>query len=300
MSCRSPRVHTWNPLAYSWPCCLYPQVAHGFSRKQEVILAPSKKPGKHREAYVQGQRRGALWRACLDFLLPPQCCSCGTSTAGEAIPWVCQRCWHAMAYVVAPICQQCGQPLAAPPEGIASTTHRCGACLLHPPPYERARAIGLYHGSLRDVIHAMKYQRIYGLVQPLAVLLQTQFLSQWGDCLPEALVPVPLHRSRLRQREFDQAFALARCLSQDTGIPLWADVLVRHRRTVSQVGLNAAQRHRNVHEAFTVQDPYRCRGKTLLLIDDVLTTGATAQECARLLRRAGAVCVGVYTLARVA
>lgn len=179
-------------------------------------------------------------------------------------------------------------------------THRCGMCLLHPPPYERARAVGLYHDTLRDVIHAMKYQRIYGLVQPLAALLQAQFWSHWGDCLPEALVPVPLHRSRLRHREFDQAFALARCLSQDTGIPLWADVLVRHRRTVSQVGLNAAQRRRNVREAFTVQGPHRCRGKTLLLIDDVLTTGATAQECARLLQRAGAARVGVYTLARVA
>jgi len=263
-------------------------------------IIPLSKPGEHKDVYVQNQRRGALWHACLDFLFPPQCCSCGTGTAGDAIPWVCQHCWRTIEYVGASICQQCGQPLAAPPEGIASATHRCGACLLQPPPYTRARAVGLYHGTLRDVIHAMKYQRIYGLVRPLATLLQAQFVAHWGDGLPEALVPVPLHHSRLRQREFDQAFALAGCLSQDTGIALWADVLVRHRRTVSQVGLTAAQRRRNVHEAFTVQAPHRCRGKTLLLIDDVLTTGATAQECARLLRRAGAARVDVYTLARVA
>jgi ComF family protein len=145
----------------------------------------------------------------------------------------------------------------------------------------------------------MKYQRVYGLVQPLAALLETQFWFHWGSNMPEALVPVPLHRSRLWQREFDQACALARCLSQGTGVPLWADVLVRHRRTVSQVGLSAAQRRRNVQGAFTVQDPLRCRGKTLLLIDDVYTTGATARECAYLLRQAGAVYVGIYALARV-
>jgi ComF family protein len=145
----------------------------------------------------------------------------------------------------------------------------------------------------------MKYQRIYGLIQPLATLLHAQFVYHWHDTMPDALVPVPLHRSRLRQREFDQACALARCLSQNTGIPLWADVLVRHRRTASQVGLDAAQRRRNVRGAFTVRDSLRCQGKTLLLIDDVYTTGATARECAHLLRQAGAVRIGIYALARV-
>jgi ComF family protein len=252
-----------------------------------------------REEQMQAQHRGTAWQALLDVLLPPQCRLCGARTAGEPVPWVCQRCWLAITYVVPPICQQCGQPLAAPPEGIASSTHRCGACLLHPPPYERARAVGLYDGVLRDAIHAMKYQRIYGLVQPLAALLHAQFACHWHDAMPEALVPVPLHRSRLRQREFDQACALARCLSQDTGIPLWADVLVRHRRTASQVGLDATQRRRNVQGAFTIRDSLRCQEKTLLLIDDVYTTGATARECARLLRQAGAVRVGIYALARV-
>lgn len=240
-------------------------------------------------------------RALLDFVLPPQCRICGARTAGEPIPWVCQRCWLAIEYITPPICLQCGQPLAAPPEGIASAEHRCGACLLQPPPYERARAVGLYSGALRDIIHAMKYRRIYGLVRPLAELLQSQFLYHWGDCLPEAFVPVPLHRRRLREREFDQAFALANYLSRATGIPLWADVLVRHRPTASQVGLNAVQRRHNVQGAFTIRTPLRCRcrGKTLLLIDDVYTTGATAQECARLLRQAGAARVEVYALARV-
>jgi len=108
-----------------------------------------------------------------------------------------------------------------------------------------------------------------------------------------------LHRSRLRSREFDQALALARYVSQSVAIPLWADVLIRHRPTLSQVGLSAIERRRNIRGAFTVQKPQCCADKALLLIDDVYTTGATVQECARLLRQAGAARVDVYTLARV-
>jgi predicted amidophosphoribosyltransferase len=113
-------------------------------------------------------------------------------------------------YITQPTCTQCGQPLAAPPEGIGTTTHRCGSCLLTPPTYDRARAVGLYAGVLRDLIHALKYQRIYGLAQPLGELLHQDFSMYWSESPPEALVPVPLHRSKLRVREFDQALALAR------------------------------------------------------------------------------------------
>jgi ComF family protein len=238
-------------------------------------------------------------RALLDFILPPQCHICQASTVGDAIPWVCQGCWCTITAVAPPICTQCGRPLAAPPEGIASATHRCGACLLDPPPYERVRAVGLYQGVLRDLIHAMKYQRVYGLVEPLAELLQVQFPVHWEACVPDALVPVPLHRSKLWEREFDQALALARKLSKGIGVPVWADGLIRQRRTVSQVGLNAAERQRNVQGAFRLLDVQACAGKALLLIDDVYTTGATLRECAHALRLAGATWVGGYTLARV-
>ncbi|MDZ7378375.1 MAG: ComF family protein [candidate division KSB1 bacterium] len=238
-------------------------------------------------------------RAVLDFVLPPHCLLCRASTSGTALPWVCQSCWRAVAYIMPPLCAQCGQPLAAPPEGIASTAHRCGACLLAPPAYDRARAVGLYQGVLRDMIHAMKYQRIYGLVRPLGDLLCQHFLRYWGESPPAALVPVPLHRSKLRLREFDQALALASQISQGMQIPLWTDVLIRHRPTRSQVGLSAAERRRNIRGAFRVHKPHCCAGQALLLIDDVYTTGATVQECARLLRQAGAARVDVYTVARV-
>jgi ComF family protein len=145
----------------------------------------------------------------------------------------------------------------------------------------------------------MKYQRIYGLVRPLAELLYAQFTWHWGSCMPECIVPIPLHRTKLRQREFDQALALAGYLSKYTGIPLWADGLVRQRATVSQVGLTATQRRQNVRGAFHLKAPQRCTGKAILLIDDVYTTGATIRECARLFRQAGTSWIGAYTLARV-
>ena len=224
---------------------------------------------------------------------------CQASTTAAPMPWVCQACWRAIEPVEPPFCYQCGKPFAAPPEGIASPMHRCEACLSQPPPFAQARAVGLYHGVLQPMIHAMKYRPVYGLTRPFADLLQRQFDALWGSAAPDVLLPVPLHRRRLRLREFDQALALARYLSEGVGIPCLADALIRQRYTQSQVGLREAERDRNVRGAFKVQQPQAIGGKAVLLIDDVYTTGATAKECARVLQRAGAAWVGVYTLARV-
>ena len=240
-----------------------------------------------------------ILRALCDVILPPRCVVCEANTSRASDPWVCQGCWITVEFVRPPVCAQCGAPFAAPVEGIGSTTHRCGKCLLSPPPYERARAVGLYEGALREVIHAMKYRPVYALVRPLAELLSGQFAVHWGGRMPDALVPVPLHRLRLRQREFDQALALANGLGQKAGIPVWSQALIRHTHTQSQIGLSATERRRNIRGAFRVRPDRSCEGRFLLLIDDVYTTGATAQECARTLRRAGAARVDVYTVARV-
>ena len=240
-----------------------------------------------------------MWRQALDFILPPSCCVCQASTIAASIPWVCQACWRAIEPVEPPFCYQCGQPFAAPPEGVASSLHRCEACLSQPPPFAQARAAGLYRGVLPPIIQAMKYRPVYSLTRPLAELLQCQFDTCWASAAPEVLLPAPLHRRRLRQREFDQALALARYLSEGVGIPCQADTLIRQRDTQSQVGLRQVERNRNVRGTFEVRRPQAIRGKAVLLIDDVYTTGATAKECARVLQRAGAAWIGVYTLARV-
>ena len=238
-------------------------------------------------------------RALCDFILPPQCVVCETSTSGEIDPWVCSSCWASVEFVRPPLCAQCGTPFPAPVEAIGTTNHRCGKCVIRPPHYERARAVGLYEGTLREVIHAMKYRPVFGLVRPLAELLGGGFAIHWGDRVPDALVPVPLHRQRLRRREFDQAQALANELGRQVGVPVWSEALIRHLPTRSQIGLSAVERRRNIRGAFRVGSRRSCQGKSLLLIDDVYTTGATALECARVLRRAGAAHVDVYTVARV-
>ena len=242
---------------------------------------------------------GRLLRALCDFVLPPHCVVCEASTSGESDPWVCPGCWVSVKFVRPPVCAQCGTPFQAPVEAIGAVNHRCGRCVTRPPHYERARAVGLYEGTLREVIHAMKYRPVFGLVRPLAELLCGWFSVYWGRRVPDALVPVPLHRLRLRRREFDQAQALAGELGRQVGVPVWSDTLTRHVSTRSQIGLSAVERRRNIRGAFRVEPRRSCRGKSLLLIDDVYTTGATALECARVLKRAGAARVDVYTVARV-
>ena len=238
-------------------------------------------------------------RALCDFILPPHCVVCEANTSGERDPWVCARCWASVEFVRPPLCSRCGTPFQVPVEAIGTTSHRCGKCVTRPPHYDRARAVGLYKGALREVIHAMKYRPVFGLVRPLAELLREPFAVHWGDRALDALVPVPLHRLRLRRREFDQAQALANELGRQIGVPVWSDALIRHAATQSQIGLSAVERHRNIRGAFQVGPRRSCRGKSLLLIDDVYTTGATALECARVLRQAGAAHVNVYTVARV-
>ncbi|MDE0207865.1 MAG: ComF family protein [Candidatus Tectomicrobia bacterium] len=240
-----------------------------------------------------------LLRALCDFILPPHCVVCEASTSGESDPWVCAGCWVSVKFMRPPVCAQCGTPFQAPVEAIGAVNHRCGRCVTRPPHYERARAVGLYEGTLREVIHAMKYRPVFGLVRPLAELLCGWFSVYWGHRVPDALVPVPLHRLRLRRREFDQAQALAGELGRQVGVPVWSDTLIRHVSTRSQIGLSAVERRRNIRGAFRVEPRRSCRGKSLLLIDDVYTTGATALECARVLKRAGAARVDVYTVARV-
>ena len=241
----------------------------------------------------------SVLRVLCDFILPPHCVVCEANTSGETDPWVCSGCWTSVEFVQPPVCSQCGTPFPAPVEAIGAPNHHCGKCIIRPPHYERARAVGLYKGGLREIIHAMKYRPVFGLVKPLAELLRGTFAVHWGDRIPDALVPVPLHRGRLRRREFDQAQALASELGRQIGVPVWSDTLVRHVSTRSQIGLSADERRRNIRGAFRVGPRGSCRGKSLLLIDDVYTTGATALECARVLRQAGAAHVNVYTVARV-
>ena len=177
-----------------------------------------------------------------------------------------------------------------------SPMHRCGDCRERTPRFDQAVAAGRYEGVMANAIQLFKYQGKTNLAGPLAGLL-VQPLNR----LPavDGLVPVPLDSSRLRERLYNQSLLLCDVLHRKTAIEVIPDGLERIRATVPQTGLSLKERRRNVRRAFSVKRAARIKGRRIMLIDDVLTTGATVNECARMLKKAGAKRVTVLTVARV-
>jgi ComF family protein len=189
-----------------------------------------------------------------------------------------------------PLCPRCGRPY--PP---GNSSHYCADCLEGKPFYHQARAVFLYRGVLADAVQRFKYGGDIHLAEPLGRFWD---LSEWKGKRFDFLVPVPLHPSRLRERGFNQALLLGKVIAAKEGIKILSRTLRRVRRTRPQVELGLKERKENVWQAFAVRDPSPIRGKSILLVDDVLTTGATVNECAKVLKKAGAEEVWVWTLAR--
>jgi ComF family protein len=231
-------------------------------------------------------------RGALDLLFPPLCAGCRTPV-GESHS-LCGACWRAISFLDGPCCSRCGYPFDFDPGGETL----CGACLARPPAFDCARAVMRYDDKSRDLVLALKRADRLDLVPAFA-----KWLSRAGGVLldeADVIVPVPLHRSRLWMRRFNQSALIARELSRVSGRPADPFLLERARRTPSQGEMSSAKaRRRNVLGAFRVPKPQATRGKTVLLIDDVYTTGATIEACARALKRAGAKKILVLTLARV-
>jgi ComF family protein len=220
-----------------------------------------------------------LLAAALELLYPPRCAAC---RGGSGEPF-CPACLEA----VEPVpdgCPRCGRP------GRGAT---CGPCLVHPPAFEALQAGGLFGGPLADAVHALKYGDRPAVARPLATWLAGRVTLPPGA----ALVAVPLGPARLRARGYDQAARLAEHLARASGLPRLGRALRRIRETPPQVGRSREQRARNVAGAFWA-DPGRVAGRALVLVDDVVTTGATVEAAARALRLAGAGRVTVVALAR--
>lgn len=230
----------------------------------------------------------ARWLGCLG-LLESRCPACGRLQEGPAKP--CPDCARELAPRPGGFCPGCGA-LAADPN---LPPMLCADCRREPKPWDLLHCHGPYQGLLRDLILRYKFQRCLGLGR----LLQTLTLEAFrpGEIGPEMVVPVPLHPRRLVWRGYNQSLELSRRLSRESGIPLAGRALRRVRRTTPQARVPGPKRRENIRGAFAA-DPALVSGRRVLLVDDVLTTGATLEEGVLTLRRAGAVRVEVLVLAK--
>ena len=229
----------------------------------------------------------------LDMLLPPRCASCGGLIDRQHL--LCIGCWRSIAQIAPPLCAGCGLPF----DFDVGPDARCADCLAEPPAFHQARAALVYDDASRPLILSFKHGDRTDSAQTLARLM----IQAGRDQITAAdlLVPVPLHPRRLFARRYNQSALLAQAIGRLCNRPVLVDLLHRHRATASQGRLGRRQRLRNVAGAITVS---RSRlpalaGKRVLLIDDVMTTGATVSVCTRALRRGGAGLVDVLTIARV-
>ncbi len=249
-------------------------------------------------------RGGALlprisWQQCWDALwyavLPDWCVGCRAPLSTHRVPFWCEACWGSLIPLRGPQCPRCGIPFSSPMTLIHSPAYQCQTCRMSKPAYERALSLYPYASPLREAIHRFKYGRTLAMGRVLAQLMI--------QALPESIevdivVPVPLAPARLREREYNQSLILALEVARALRRPVADSVLWRQREGTPQTALPRRARLRNLRRAFTVIDTAPIREKRILLIDDVLTTGTTLNECAKALRKAGSGPVTALTLAR--
>ncbi|WP_375460980.1 ComF family protein [uncultured Enterovirga sp.] len=229
----------------------------------------------------------------LRVVYPPSCVGCGQAT-GEPHT-LCGRCWAGIRFIERPFCERLGTPFAVD-LGMSLVSP---AAMADPPVYGRARAVARYDETARTLVHRLKYSDRLDLAQALGSMMARTGAELAAEC--DVVVPVPLHRWRLWWRRYNQAMELARHVARLNGRPVEPELLARVKRTAPQVGLSRSQRGDNLQGAFRVPEAARPRlkGRRVLLVDDVLTTGATANAAARALLRGGAAAVDMLTFARV-
>jgi ComF family protein len=230
-----------------------------------------------------------------DTILPPLCIACSEVLPSAQEKVFCRECRRHITYITQSHCPVCGMIFPDSPAG----NHLCGSCLEKKPHYTFARSALIYDGIILNAVHQFKYGRNLACGKALADLLADFDFPDLDWDIFDVMIPVPLHIRRLRTRGFNQSLILARALEKKHNIHVDFSLLKRRKLTLTQTGLDKKERQKNIQRAFEVTDPERIEAKNIILVDDVLTTGATANECAKILKKAGARQVGVITLARV-
>jgi ComF family protein len=225
------------------------------------------------------------------FFLPPQC-PCCEKFLEEGQQGLCSNCLSEIRWIEPPFCSICGIPFISK----KVENHPCGACVTHRKYFTMARAWGAYEGSLQEAIHRWKYEGKTYLTPFFAEWMEEGLNRYWGPHSLDLLIPAPLHPQRLRERGFNQALLLVKELSRRTGIPYRKTILQKKKPTIPQVNLSGTEREKGLRGAFQVIGKEELLGKSVLLVDDVYTTGATVNECSKVLLRGGAKRVDVLTL----
>lgn len=236
----------------------------------------------------------AICDAALNLIFPPVCQICGEERAGPADGYVGGKCWSGVKFLAGPVCERCGLPY----DGSIHQSFVCSNCAdvkLH---FRFARSAVVANPLLLQIIHRYKYNRALCFEPFLADLLIRQACPRLKEGQWDFITPVPLHPAKQREREFNQAERLARHLGRAAQIPVRTDLLRRVKPTETQTKLSRAGRAENVQNAFAPRSRVKLAGLRIILVDDVMTTGATTSACAKILRGIGAEDVGVWTVAR--
>lgn len=238
---------------------------------------------------LQAQFLQQAAETAVTFLYPARCRVCEQLIGLESVPYLCNACWQAIRFVEPPWCDICGSP---------DVTWVCDGCAMNPPQYGKLRTIAFYEAALQAAIHLFKFEKRKVLVKPLIQLITAHMPSDCTVAEYDFILPVPIHKKRLRERGFNQATLLANGIAATVGVPVVTDVLVRHMNTSPQSSLDRDARQTNILGAFELRRSKVVWGKRLLVIDDVFTTGATIHEAVKVLWHADPAEIDVLTLAR--
>ena len=237
-----------------------------------------------------------LWQNIINLILPPRCILCGAILSEHN--GLCAECFNKIQFVSEPMCTRCGRPFMTETEHFSSIKQLCGSCLKEKRPLFITRRFSfVYDDNSKNLILSFKFLDKTSYAEVLARLLYRAGADIWEQ-KPDLLMPVPIHRWRLLKRRYNQSALLVKYLAKQTSIETDYMTLKRIRHTIPQVQLSASARRHNLKHAFAINDTNAVKGRKIVLVDDVETTGSTLRECANVLKKAGAKEIYALTLAR--